>query len=130
VLDLLDMEAAWDRSRLALSNVMLPHHQKYPELAKFAIEDRLRPRSNAIFDNVCFDPDGRVPKGDAWSVRHADSALVAMQGNTVVECFAHLSATLPIATMIVGRTESAARDAVDQAVRDWFATARSLGLVE
>ena len=130
VIDLPVMEAAWDCARLSLSNPMLPHHQRYPELTKFATEDRLRPRSNAIFDNVCFDPDDRVPKRDAWSVQHADAALVAMQGNSVVEDSSQLSVIPPIAMMIVGRTESAARNAVERAVRDWFATVRLLGLVE
>ena len=131
VTDLGVMQAAWDRARRALADPALPHRQRYPELAKFADEDRVRPRTNAIVDNSCFDPDGRVSGGGAWTVHHADAALVEIQGNAVITDPSELTAAMPpITALIAGRTASAARDAVEQAVCGWAATAQSLGLVE
>jgi len=129
--DLGVMRVAWDRARAALADPALPHRQRYPELAKFADEDRVRPRTNAIVGNVCFDPDGWVPEGGAWTVRSADAALVETRGNAVVADPSQLKTAIPpIATLITRRSERAARDALEQIVSGWATAARSLGFFE
>jgi hypothetical protein len=126
------MRAGWTRTIEMLADPRLPHHLRYPELARFANEDRIFPRSNAFVDNVIWNAAcPRAPFGP-WRIRFGPAELVTQNGNIVADSDpAGLEAPRTVlARLIAGRSAAAAATAIEHALADWQAACVLLGFAD
>jgi hypothetical protein len=127
--DLEEMQAAWALAISRLGDPALPHHAAYPELARFALEDRVYPPSNRVTHNVALDLSGVTDPSGALQVHYGPIKLVDMAGNQVLKNPDALSMPFsPVAGLIAGMTAEQALSAIVHACENWPAVSAALQL--
>jgi hypothetical protein len=126
-LDRTVMQRGWERTIAALSDDSLPHHSRYPELAGFANEDRIFPRSNAFSSNLVLTANQKADPSSCWDVRYGGDDLINLEGNIVVSDPTTLSAPPgSVALLIAGRSHGDVKKLLQEVLKDWPAAARQL----
>jgi hypothetical protein len=121
------MQQGWERTVGALSDASLPHRRRYPELASFASEDRIFPRSNAFVRNVVLKASPQPDPSSFWEVRFGSPDLIGFDGNIVVADPATLDAPPgSVALLIAGHSAADAKQRLQEALKDWPAATRHL----
>ena len=119
-------EAGSEPSRHCRMN-SLPHHSRYPELAGFANEDRIFPRSNAFSSNLVLTANHKADPSSCWDVRHGGDDLICLEGNVVVSDPTTLSAPAgSVALLIAGRSHGDVKKLLQEVLKDWPAAAQQL----
>jgi len=83
-IDLTAMKRAWESTVVSLANPLLPHHSRYPELAHFPHEDRLRPRSVKATRNLFATTARLAHDRETIVVKYCPSDVVLCQENKLL----------------------------------------------